>query len=348
MMRPHLASLALLAALSVPPAALAAEGTALATTTVQPLSTAAETSLDAVVEAVRQTTLSTQVAGAIVALQVKAGERVRAGQELLRIDARVAQQGAAASASQVEAAQAQLKVASRELERQRQLHQKQYISQSALDRTQAQWEAAQAQVKALQAQTQAAQTQSGFFVIHAPYAGVVSDVPVTLGDMAMPGRPLLTLYDPAALRVSAAVPQALLSGLNARLDAVRYELPGNAAATARPARIELLPTVDPATHTALLRLQLPANLAGVAPGMFARVWLPAGDQTTGAQFQLPASALVRRAELTAVYVVNEQGQPRLRQIRPGRASGGRVEILSGLRAGERIATDAQAASAAAH
>jgi len=346
MMRPHLAGLALLAALYVPPAALAAAGTPLATTTVQPLTSSAETSLDAVVEAVRQTTLSTQVAGAIVALKVKAGERVRAGQELLRIDARAARQGAAASASQVDAAQAQLKVASRELERQRQLHQKQYVSQSALDRAQAQWEAAQAQVKARQAQTQAAQTQSGFFVINAPYAGIISEVPVTLGDMAMPGRPLLTLYDPTALRVSAAVPQALLSGLNARLDAVRYELPGSSAGAARPVRAELLPTVDPATHTAVLRLQLPGGLTGVAPGLFARIWLPSSGQASDAQIQLPASALVRRAELTAVYVVNEQGQPRLRQVRLGRASGERVDILSGLRAGERVATDPQAAAAA--
>ena len=53
----------------------------------------------------------------------------------------------------------------------------------------------------------AARTQSGFYVVKAPYDGVVADVAVVLGDMAMPGRPLLTLYDPAALRVSVAVPQ---------------------------------------------------------------------------------------------------------------------------------------------
>ena len=117
-------------------------------------STVREVSVDAVVEAVRQATLSTQVPGAVVSLSVKAGDKVRAGQELARIDARVAQQQVAGSTAQMEAAQAQLKVATRELERQQQLFQKQYISQGALERAQAQWEAAQAQVQALQAQTQ--------------------------------------------------------------------------------------------------------------------------------------------------------------------------------------------------
>jgi membrane fusion protein, multidrug efflux system len=343
-----LLSLATLASLSVSPLVLAAADVPLATIAVQGAgSTAAETSLDAVVEAVRQTTLSAQVPGAIVALNVKAGDQVKAGQELIRIDARAAEQNVAGSQAQVEAAQAALKVASRELERQQALFQKQYISQGALDRAQAQWEAAQAQLKALQAQTGAARAQSGFFVLKAPYAGVVSELPVTLGDMAMPGRPLLTLHDPSALRVIAAVPQALLPALGANLKAVRYELPGLAGLDGRqpPAQVHLLPSIDPVTHTAQLRLSLPTGLQGITPGLFARVWLPAASSAEGdKRFYLPASAIVRRAELNAVYVVDAQGKPRLRQVRLGRSAGDQVEVLSGLRAGEQVATDPQAAA----
>ena len=105
----------------------------------------------------------------------------------------------------LQAAQAALNLAAQDLERQKALQQKQYISQAALERSQAQWEAAQAQVKALKAQTSVAQAQSGFYVVQAPYAGVVSDVPVASGDMAMPGRPLVAMYDPARMRVTAAV-----------------------------------------------------------------------------------------------------------------------------------------------
>lgn len=364
----HRMSLVALAALSMVGAASAAESVAEggALVTVELRSAAGqsnETSLDGVVEAVRQTRLSTQVAGAIVALQVKAGDRVKAGQELLRIDASAAQQGVAASASQVEAAQAQLKVAASELARQRQLHQKQYISQAALERSQAQWEAAQAQVNALQAQTRVAQAQSGFFLLKAPYAGVVSEVAVTLGDMALPGRPLLTLHDPSALRVTAAVPQALLGSLSSRLDQVRYEINGLAGSAARlqPASVELLPTIDAASHTAQIRLALPpAGAAGVAgatgaastavmPGLFARVWLPAGASAKAGpqRLFLPSSAILRRAELTGAYVIDAQGKPRLRQVRLGSTSGDEVEVLTGLRPGDKVAADPQAAAAVA-
>lgn len=304
-----------------------------------------ESSLDGTVEAVRQSTVSAQVPGAIVALLVQAGDRVRSGQALVRIDARAAQQNVAGSAAQVEAAQAVLNVASKELDRQKQLLAKQYISQAALERTQAQWLAAQAQVKALQAQTRAAEAQSGFFVLSAPYDGIVSEVTATVGDMAMPGRPLLVLHDPSALRVVASVPQSMLAGLSDKLNSVRYEIPGQAGPRA-PTRTQLLPTIDAATHTAQIRLILPAGNAAdmttLKPGMFARVWLPATGSSTQADAErlyLPATAILRRAEMTGVYVLDAQGQPRLRQVRLGRAAGELVEVLSGVRKGEQVAAD---------
>lgn len=356
MKRIHLIAAATMAALSLQTAAQITNAPAKATVAVTSAADAGNTSLEAVVEAVRQTTLSAQVPGAIVAVLVRAGDRVQAGQALVRIDARAAQQNVAGSAAQVEAAQAALNVAATELERQKQLLQMQYISQAALDRAQAQWLAAQAQVKALQAQTRSAETQSGFHVLSAPYNGLVSEVSATLGDMAMPGRPLLVMHDPSALRVVAAVPQTMLPGLADMLAAVRYEIPGLPALNGQsnqraPAQTQLLPTIDPATHTAQIRLLLPAvstgMTTGITPGMFARVWLPAaGISAKGSSEQLflPTTAIVRRGEMTGVYVVDAQGQPRLRQVRLGRATGDRVEVLSGVSKGEQVLADPQAAT----
>lgn len=344
-----LLTLTALAGLCVQGSAHAAEPVALKVIAVESSAGQVAGSLDGVVEAVRQTTLSTQVAGAVVALHVKAGDKVRAGQELLRVDARAAQQGVVGSTAQVEAAQSQLVVAGQELERQKQLLQKQYISQAAFDRAQAQWDAAKAQVKALQAQTQVAQTQSGFFIVNAPYAGVVSDVSVTLGDMAMPGRALVTMHDPSALRVSAAVPQALLASVNAQQKSIRYELPGVAgyATPQPPQQVQVLPAVDPVTHTGQIRLSLPAGIEGLAPGLFARVWLPgvSAGQAGAERVYLPSSAVVRRAEMTGVYVINAQGKPSLRQVRLGQTSGDRVEVLSGLRKDDKVAAEPQLAGA---
>ena len=324
-----------------PDVAPAAAPQALASAPVSSGGTADRVGYDGVVQALRLTAIAAQVPGAVVALDVKAGDTVRSGQVLLRLDARAAEQTAAAGAAQAQAARAAQVAATREFERQQQLFQQSYISQAALDRAQAQHRAAKAEAAAQLASAGAARTQSGFYVVRAPYAGVVADVAVVLGDMAMPGRPLLTLYDPGALRVSAAVPQTVAARLQ-KGQAPQVELPGQAAARIAPVGTQLLPTADPATHTSELRLDLPPGLQGVRPGMFARAWLPAegGD----ARLYVPVNAIVRRAELTGVYVIGTGGRPLLRQVRLGRSAGDKVEVLSGVSAGERVAIDPQAAA----
>jgi multidrug efflux system membrane fusion protein len=339
----------LLAALAVALAAAPA-GTAVAAGSEPGLASAAVASsasaetagYDGVVEAVRQTVIAAQVAGAVVALPVKAGDRVKAGQVLLRLDARAAEQQAGAAAAQVQAARATQDAATKEFERQKQLFHTNYISQAALERAEAQYKSAQAEAAAQVATAGAARTQSGFYVVKAPYDGIVSNVSVVLGDMAMPGRALLTVYDPGALRITAAVPQTAALRLAAQGPAPQAELPGVASARIAPVRWQLLPAVDPATHTLELRLDLPPGTAA-APGLFARAWLPgsAGDTP---RLSVPAQAVVRRAELSGVYVIGADGRPLLRQVRLGPTRGEQVEVLSGLGAGERVALDPQAAA----
>jgi membrane fusion protein, multidrug efflux system len=241
----------------------------------------------------------------------------------------------------VRAASAAREAATREFERQKQLFAKNYISRAALDRAEAQYKSADAEAAAQMASAGAARTQSDFYVLRAPYAGVVADVDVVVGDMAMPGRKLLTLYDPAALRVTAPIPQTVAARV-AHEPLPQVELPG-AGGRLSPVHAQLLPTVDPASHTQELRLDLPAGIPGAAPGMFARVWLAAAGDTV-ANVSVPLQAVLRRAELTGVYVVGADGKPMLRQVRLGRADGDRVEVLSGVSAGERVALDPQAAA----
>lgn len=334
----------LMAALATSPSltlAAAPAPAALASVVAEGHSTANEASHDGVVEAVRQTVIAAQVPGAIVLLQVKPGDSVKAGQVLARIDSHAADQNALAGDATVRAARASLDVASKDFERQKQLYDKNYISQAALERAEAQFKATQAQVAAQLAQAGAAHVAAGFHTVRAPYAGVVSEVPVSLGDMALPGRPLLTLYDPSALRVTAAVPQA--SAAPGATELARLELPALPAAQqwVKPLRVTALPAADSATHTVQVRFDLPAT-PGLVPGMFARAWIPS-QGATDARVYVPARAIVRRAELSAVYVINTEGRALLRQVRLGRTTGERVEILSGLSAGERVALDPQTA-----
>ncbi len=327
-------------------AAGAAEPAALVTVLPLPADSAARVAYDGVVEALRQTTIAAQVSGAVVDLPVKVGDRVAASQVLMRLDARAAEQGAAASDAQVRAARAAQVVAEKDLARQRQLAAERFISATALDRAEAEYKAAQAQATAQLAQAGAARTASGFYVVRAPYGGVVSEVPVTLGDMALPGRPLVTLYDPAAMRVTASVPQSVAPAVGDG-NAVRAEIPALPTAAQRlqtPARVQVLPAADLSTHTVTVRAELAPGLTGAAPGQFARLWLPSGESAQAMSPWVPVQAVTRRVEMTGLYVLDAQGKPLLRQVRLGRRDADRVEVLAGLREGERVAADAQAAA----
>jgi RND family efflux transporter MFP subunit len=331
---------ALIAALGMPQA----QGAPLQTVTLVAAAPGAGNAFEGQVEAVRQTTLAAQVPASIEQVAVKVGDRVKAGQLLVRLDARAANQGTSANQAQVGAARASLEAVSRELERKRQLVAKNYISQAALEQAEAQYKVAKAQVDAQSAQVGVSQAQAGFYQVHAPYAGIISAVSVEKGDMAMPGRALVSLYDPSRLRVTAAVPASALVG--GATGPVQLEIAGMEGAPIPSRGTELLPTVDPQSLTRQLRAELPTDLVGVVPGLFARVRLPNAAAPSDAKplLRVPLTAVVRRSEMVGVYVVTAQGKALLRQVRLGPVSGNEVQVLSGLQAGERVAVDAQQAT----
>ncbi len=311
--------------------------------TVQAVAAARERALefDGVVEAVRAAGVAAQVPGTIVGLEVVEGDRVDAGRILLRIDARIADRQAAAHEARLASARADLAAVSREVERQRRLRRENFISAAALERAEASLAAARARVDALTAEVRAARLQTGLHALRAPFAGVVSDVPVSEGDMAVPGVPLLDVYDPAALRVAVSVPQAVAARLE-DATALWLEVPvaniGPIEVSA--AAVQSRPVVDATTHTARLRIKLPDGGPGIRPGMFARLHIVLPDDRAApalaAPVLVPASAIVRRAELTGLYILDDSGRPVLRQVRLGRAAGDLVEVLAGVSAGEPV------------
>lgn len=308
---------------------------------VQSLSATRSAAYDGQVEAVTQTRMAAQVPGMIKQVLVKAGDRVSKGQLLLEIDDSQALQQQAAMQAQVIATRAQLQALTSELQRQQQLFAQNYISKGALERIQAEQKATRAQLNAQQAQASAAAVQTGFFRITAPYDGILIDVPVEQGDMAMPGTPLLSLFDPVALRVGVSVPVATLTdGLP---DAGQIQVSHGQQQLA-VSGVEQLPTADAGSQTRRLRLNLEPG-ANAVPGQSVKVRLQrsvAGEQQ---RLFIPAAAVVRRAELTAVYVQSATaGKALLRQVRLGATEGELVEVLSGLAEGEQVHLDPHAAN----
>lgn len=280
---------------------------------------------EAIVEAVRQSTIAAQVAGRVLEARFDAGSRVKAGDLLMRIDPREAAQAEAG-------AQAQLTNARASWERSKQLFGQKFISQAALDKAEAEFKVASAG---------AGQTgiQSSFTRITAPYAGIIAQRLTEPGEMATPGKPLLSLFDPKGMRVVASIPQFKLAGVRQALRA-RVEFP-ESGQWVDALRVEVLPTADSLTHVVRARVYLPDNLEGVMPGMFVRAHFALGKIR---KLVLPAAAVLRRGEVTAVYVVDEKGLPHLRQVRIGEAANGSgssplLEVLAGVAAGEKVALD---------
>lgn len=289
--------------------------------------------VEASIEAVRQATPGAQVSGRIVEFSVRAGDAVRAGQVLARIDPRAADAAVAAGRSQIAEAEANLANAKRVHERNVELAARKFVSPAAVDQSEAAYKAAVAQADAVRANANSAAVQRDWTTVVAPYAGVIGETLAELGDMAVPGRALLTLFDPRELRAVATVPQSTLA--RAKLDGARVELPARGE-TVVPLRATVVPMADARSHTTRVRFDLPPQ-AGLLPGQYARVRLPVG---TIEAIAVPESALVRRGEVTAVYVVDASGRPRMRQVRSGERLGdGAIEILAGVSGGESIAAD---------
>ena len=257
----------------------------------------------------------------------------------------MATQQALSNQAQTSAAQAQLDAASKEYERKRHLFEKQYISQAALDHAESDYKTAVAQTKSQLAQAGIAGVQSGLHSINAPYAGMVAEVLVEVGDMALPGQPLVRIYDASELRVVVNVPQSQLA-LIKQQGTVKVIVGAAKMAenTLNITQYTVLPTVDPISNTVKLRLALPKNLKTIAPGMFARATFTLNAAEGKIQLYIPLKAVIKRSELVAVYVLDAHGRPQLRQVKLGRVQGDSVEVFAGLQIGETLAEDPIAAA----
>ena len=298
---------------------------------------AASLTLDGVVQARQQATLSAQVGGNVTRLLVKAGDRVRAGQAVATLDDRDASAALSRSEAGVAQAEAELRNARLNAERQRDLRAKGFVSQAALDVAETQLKAAQAGLQQAQGGRSQAALARGFAQVSAPFDGVVLATHLEAGDLASPGRAIATVYAPGALRAVVQVPAsraALARGASRR--AVR--LPDGSWVA--PQASTELPGTDPVAQTVEWRLDLPAGVA-LQPGQALAVRFEgaaAAPQDTG-RLVLPAAALLRRGELEAVYL--QRGERFVLQaVRTGGAPAGQVEVVAGLKAGDRVAADA--------
>ncbi len=290
------------------------------------------------VESARRTAVASRILARIEEIPVTAGAEVQVGDLLVRLDARDLEASAEEAAQALRGARAALALARTEQARVAELVRQGVEAQQRLDRTRATLDQATAEVDRLEQIVSEAGTGLTFAEIRSPVSGRVVDRLAEPGDTAVPGRPLLRIYDPSVLRVEAPVRESLAVGLRVgeplrvRVPALDSEIEGVID--------EIVPFAEPGARTLLVKVRLPADERLFA-GLFARVAVPAGQRE---QLLVPAAAVERIGQLEFVTVLPPEGPPRRRLVTTGpEAEGGRVEVLSGLAAGERVAVPPGAA-----
>jgi RND family efflux transporter MFP subunit len=297
-----------------------------------------ERSYDGIVEAERRSTVSAQVAARIEAVPFDVDDFVERGAIIVQFrDRPVAAQLKQAEAA-MEEAKARLAEARSNHGRILQLFEQDRVSRADMDRTTADLRSAEARVQAAEGALLAARESFENTVVRAPFSGIVVERHVEIGETATIGAPLMTGLSLEHLRVAVDVPQSDIGALRSDGEAW-IDLPDGSSLAAESIRV--FPYADPSTHTFRARLGLAEGQHGIYPGMWVKVRFLTGEEQA---LLVPQSAVVQRSELTAVYVLAEDGVPRLRQVRLGRVQAdGRVTILAGLDAGELVVTDPKAA-----
>jgi RND family efflux transporter MFP subunit len=266
-------------------------------------------------------TLEAKLSGRIDKLPVVLGQRVKAGELVARLDA-------AEINARLEQAEASLEQAERDWKRVSALFEQQAV-------TRAEYDAAQSRNRVAKSATAEAKAMMSYMEIVAPFDGVVTKKWADVGDLAAPGKSLISIEDPSVLQLEADVPQAIASyvqrdaRLAARVDGVSGELTGTVS--------EIAPAADPVSRTFRVKLDLSAQ-PGLSSGQFARLFVPVGESNS---LRVPVSAVVQRGQLEIVFVVaNQHAQMHL--VKTGKRLGDEWEILSGLHAGNAVVVEGAA------
>jgi RND family efflux transporter MFP subunit len=287
---------------------------------------------DGRVEAVNQATVSAQTAGRIAEIFYDVDDHVEAGAPIVRftdVEQQAALRQAQASLNEATARERQ---AEDEFRRAEELFNAGSSSRREYDQALAARDSAMARVAAARSAVNVAEQQVEYTLVRAPYAGIVTQRHVEVGEAVTVGQPLMSGLSLEALRVTVDLPQQVTARVREFESAFVLTEEGRVA----PRGMTIFPYADPATNTFRVRLELPEGQFALYPGMFVKVAFVVGESQ---RLLIPTSALARRSEVTGVYVVEDPRTIRFRQVRSGNEFDTRTEILAGLGEGERVAVD---------
>ena len=291
-----------------------------------------------VVEAINKATISAQTGGTIQQILVDVDDYVEKGAVIIRLkDTSQQAQLKKAQAGEQEAI-ANLAKADDEYKRVKDIYAKKVVPKSTMDDAKHALNAAKARLDAARASLDEAREQLSYTVVKTPYSGIVTERHVEVGETVQTGARLMTGLSLNKLRVNVDVPQSLINKIRIYNKAFVYidASIGSQQVQVAVEKITIFPVADRASKTFKVRLDLPEGITGLFPGMFVKASLVTGEKEL---LVIPPQSIVHRSEVSAVYVIAENGQINFRHVRMGNSSGLSQVVLSGLEAGEKVALD---------
>ena len=279
-----------------------------------------------------ETVISPLITATISSIAVWSGDEVQPGEELVSLDARELKARVDQAHQSVVTARAVLKQTEKEAKRVQRIFKADpgAISKAEGDRVQTALSTARARLVSSKRHEDEARTALSYSKLTSPIAGRIVERYADPGDTARPGVPVLRLYNPSTLRLEASVRESVASklkenqNLSAEIDALDKRFDGVVD--------EIVPSADPGSRTFLVKVSLTVD-PGLYPGMFGRLLIPIGQIE---RIYIPISAVTHVGQLDFVIVKTDQGAVR-RYVRLGqRGPDDRVEVVSGLKAGEQI------------
>jgi RND family efflux transporter MFP subunit len=287
--------------------------------------------------------VASRVMGTVTDVKVREGSQVKAGDVLILIDDRdMAQKMAAAEAgykealNALESARQNKSLAEATYRRYKNLYEEKVISGQEMDQVEtgkkvaeSEYERVNEMANRTKASLEEARVYYGFTKITAPVSGIVTGKSIDRGSMAVPGVPLLIIEDTSQFKIEAYIDESLSGKF--KIGTLAYIVLGTTGERIEGTIGELVPAVDPASRTSLIRVYVKAP--SLRAGIYSKILIPVGKKDV---IIVPKKAISERGQLTGVYAVDEKGIMTYHLVKTGKLYGEKVEVLSGLKSGENI------------
>lgn len=276
--------------------------------------------------------VSAKIMGVINQITVKEGDFVKKGDVIISLDDSDIALRVKSASKALDVARQNKSLAETTLARYQSLYDEKALSGQELDQMKTQRNIASLEYERAEAMFQEANVHLGYTKITAPITGIVSSKKADVGSMAMPGQPLLVIEGTDSYQVEASVDESLFKQIKIghpvtmSIDALGKDI--SATIT------EIVPSIEPSSRSFIVKIATQST--GIKPGQFVRVKIPIGSKDV---ILVPSKAIAQKGQLTGVYAIGDKNIITYRLVKLGKSIGSNVEVLSGLKPGEKIIVD---------